>query len=437
MRRLQLQDQVVFPELNLIARGDVRVHLEPKAMEVLLELAKHPGEVVGKKQLLETVWGGVHVCEEVVTNAVSLLRRALGDLAKTPCVIQTIPKRGYRLIASVHSESSVDQYAPERSTGTPALPPNLRESILRARYLRHEETVPSLESARAYCEEIVRQEPNCAAAYAELALTLFLLEKLGVERRETIEPKVRDAIDCALRLDEHASMSLACLAKQEYRYDWKWEQADQHFQQATEAGPNEADVCVEFSIMLAVVRRFEESLCHAGRACSLDPISPAARLQAGHANYASGQWEAAAAHYRRVLRFTPRHVFARWGFADALTRAGRPQEGIGVLMEGLAMPGADSNPLLLTSLSRTRALLNPPGSGPRVALENEDHTNDPILLAELYGSLGEPAKAFRFLDEAADTRHYRLSAVNMFPQFEPLREDARYGRLLKRIGLRG
>jgi tetratricopeptide (TPR) repeat protein len=162
----------------------------------------------------------------------------------------------------------------------------LHEAILRARYLRHEETVPSLETARAYCEEIVRQEPNCAAAYAELALTLFLLEKLGAERRETTEPKVRHAIECARRLDERASMTLACLAKQEYRYDWKWEQAERHFQQATEAGPNDADVFVEFSIMLAVLRRFDESLSHAGRACSLDSISPAARLQAGHANYA-------------------------------------------------------------------------------------------------------------------------------------------------------
>jgi tetratricopeptide (TPR) repeat protein len=203
------------------------------------------------------------------------------------------------------------------------------------------------------------------------------------------------------------------------------------------AGPNDADVFAEFSIMLAVVRRFDESLYHAGRACSLDPISPAARLQAGHANYASGQWEAAAAHYWRVLRFTPRHVFARWGLADALTRAGRPPEGLAVLMEGLAMPGAESNPLLLTSLSRTSALLNSPRLSPQVALECEEHTNDSVLLAELYGNLGELAKAFRFLDEAADARHYRLSAVNMFPQFEPLREDARYGRLLKRIGLRG
>lgn len=437
MRRLQLQDRVVFPELNLISRDDLSVHLEPKAMAVLLELAKHPGQVVGKEQLLETVWGGVHVCEEVVTTAVSLLRRALGDLAKNPCVIQTIPKRGYRLIPPVQWESLADLFAPGRSTGTIALPLNLNESILRARYLRQEETVSSLESARAYCEEIVRQEPNCAAAYGELALTLFLLEKLGAERRETIEPKVRHAVDCALRLDDRASMSLVCLAKQEYRYDWKWEQAERHFQQAAAAGPNDGDVFVEFSIMLAVLRRFDESLWSADRACSLDPFSPAARLQAGHANDASGQWEAAAAHYRQVLRFTPRHVFARWGFADAVSRAGSPQEGIEVLMEGLAMPGAESNALLLTSLCRTRALLNLPDSSPRVALENEDHTNDPILLAELYGSLGEPAKAFRFLDEALDTRHYRLSAVNMFPQFNPLREDARYSRVLKTTGLPG
>jgi tetratricopeptide (TPR) repeat protein len=270
-----------------------------------------------------------------------------------------------------------------------------------------------------------------------LALTLFLLEKLGAERRETIEPRVRDAIDCALRLDGGGSMSLVCLAKQEYRYDWKWEQAERHFQQAAAAGPNEGDVFVEFSILLGVLRRFDESLSYAGRACSLDPISPAARLQAGHANFVIGQWEAAAAHYGRVLQFTPRHVFARWGFADTLSRAGSPQEAIAVLMKGLAIPGAESNPLLLTALCRTRALLNLPGSSARVALDNEYHTHDPVLLADLYGFLGEPAKAFRFLDEATDTRHYRLSAVNMFPQFELLWEDARYSRVLKRTGLPG
>jgi hypothetical protein len=129
------------------------------------------------------------------------------------------------------------------------------------------------------------------------------------------------------------------------------------------------------------------------------------------------------------------HVFGRWGLADALGRAGKLQEATAVLTDGLSMPGADANPLLLSALSRIRARLDP-RSRPLAALVRENHIEDPVLLAEVYSCVGEPAKAFRLLDQAADSRHYRLSAVNMFPQFESLREDARYERFLKRIGLR-
>jgi DNA-binding winged helix-turn-helix (wHTH) protein len=254
MYGLRLLDRLVFPDLNLITRNGISVRVEPKAMEVLLELAKRPGEVVSKSHMMKSVWNGVFVCEDVVTNAISLLRRALGDEAKSPSLIQTIPKHGYRLIAPALREPALNDTIPPSSTalvsrdssgsqvshGTAdSLPGDLNRAILRVRYLRHEETVQSLNSACAYCEEIILQEPNCAAAYAELVLTLFLLEKLGAVGREEIEPRVRNAVEHALRLGECASMTLVCLAKQEYRYDWKWEKAEQHFKRAAEIDPAE------------------------------------------------------------------------------------------------------------------------------------------------------------------------------------------------------
>lgn len=432
MERLWLRDRLVLPDLNVIVADGKNVHVEPKTMEVLLEFANHPGEVISKTHLLRSVWNGVFVCEDVVTNAVSLLRRALGDETKTANLIQTIPKRGYRLVAQIRRES------PESSKPDLGSQMNdLRQSILRARHLRHEETVPSLNSACAYCEEIIRQEPNCATAHAELALALFLLEKLGAVRREEVEPRIRTAVDCARRLDECASMTLLCLAKQEYRYDWQWDSAERNFRAAMSADPHDPDVFVESSIMLSVMRRFDESLSCAQRACQLDSISPAARLQAGHANYASGRWAAAASHYQRLLRFTPQHVFARWGLADSLTRLGMAGNAIAVLSEGLAVPVSGRNPLLLTSLSRIEAMIKTSGGTAPVFNELHLQTNDPVLLAELYGSIGELTKAFHFLEQAADRRHYRLSAVNMFPQFEPIRQEPRYRRLLQRIGLDG
>lgn len=75
-------------------------------MAVFLELAKYPGEVVSKAHLLEVVWGGAFVCEDVIANAVSLLRRTLFDDGKSPSLIQTIPKHGYRLLAPVVREAN-------------------------------------------------------------------------------------------------------------------------------------------------------------------------------------------------------------------------------------------------------------------------------------------------------------------------------------------
>src|SRR3954463_2811653 len=112
MRRLLLQDRLILPELNAIVTNGANMHVEPKAMAVLLELANHPGEVLSKTRLIQSVWDGVFVCEEVVTNAISLLRRALRDETKGPGLIQPIPKRGYRLMVPPRREATAEAALP-------------------------------------------------------------------------------------------------------------------------------------------------------------------------------------------------------------------------------------------------------------------------------------------------------------------------------------
>ena len=92
----------------LVAAKDpaLEVRLEPKAMQVLLTLAARRGEVVTKKQLVEAVWQGAFVGDQVLVNAVWELRRALGDDSKSSRYIQTIPRQGYRLAAEVHEPTA-------------------------------------------------------------------------------------------------------------------------------------------------------------------------------------------------------------------------------------------------------------------------------------------------------------------------------------------
>jgi len=92
---------LVEPRQNRIVRGDAEAHVEPRVMDVLICLAEHAGEVVSRETLNQRVWGNVVVTDQAVTNCISELRHHLGDDRSANRVIETVPKRGYRLVAPV------------------------------------------------------------------------------------------------------------------------------------------------------------------------------------------------------------------------------------------------------------------------------------------------------------------------------------------------
>jgi len=97
----QLEDWRIIPAEGTLARGTEVVRLEPKAMKVLVYFATRPGEVITREELERDVWRGALVGYDAVTNTVIKLRKALGDDARHPRFISTIPKKGYRLICLV------------------------------------------------------------------------------------------------------------------------------------------------------------------------------------------------------------------------------------------------------------------------------------------------------------------------------------------------
>ena len=93
-----LGDWIVQPRLNRITRGDSTVSIELKMMQVLLCLAKHSGDLVTRQELIDTVWATEFIGENVLTRAIAEIRKALGDDARRPSYIETIHRRGYRLL---------------------------------------------------------------------------------------------------------------------------------------------------------------------------------------------------------------------------------------------------------------------------------------------------------------------------------------------------
>jgi TolB-like protein/DNA-binding winged helix-turn-helix (wHTH) protein len=99
--RFRVGPWLVQPSLNTVSRNGTPMRLTLKAMEVLVCLAEHAGESVPKEELLQTIWPETFVTDDVLKGSISELRRVLEDDAKEPRIIETIPKRGYRLIAPI------------------------------------------------------------------------------------------------------------------------------------------------------------------------------------------------------------------------------------------------------------------------------------------------------------------------------------------------
>ena len=98
---LRIGDWCVDPATGQIARNGQTARLETRTLSLLLCLAEHPGQVVSIDTLLDHAWPGIAVSPDSVYQAITSLRRVLGDDPKQPAYIATVPRLGYRMVAPV------------------------------------------------------------------------------------------------------------------------------------------------------------------------------------------------------------------------------------------------------------------------------------------------------------------------------------------------
>lgn len=98
----KLGDWWVRPLRNELQRSAESVQVEPRSMAVLVCLARHAPRIVGKEQLVEEVWSeSPFIGDDAITHAIWELRKALGDSARDPVYIQTVPRKGYCIVAEI------------------------------------------------------------------------------------------------------------------------------------------------------------------------------------------------------------------------------------------------------------------------------------------------------------------------------------------------
>ena len=128
---MSLQTKVIFefgwfrlnPAERLLLREQVQVRLPPKAFDALVALVENRGRLLGKDELLRTVWPGTFVEESNLAQHVSMLRKALRDGEDGFQYIETVPRHGYRFIAEVRELGGIAPDTDVLPDTTPSQPP--------------------------------------------------------------------------------------------------------------------------------------------------------------------------------------------------------------------------------------------------------------------------------------------------------------------------
>lgn len=216
-----------YPELNRLRDDNSVIQLEPKAALVLTCLVEHAGKLVTRQHLLDAAWPDVVVSDDALTQVIIKLRKALGDSPRDPRYIQTIPKRGYCLLADVQTDDDSTMPSAEQSTADLARrrrrnPVLIAVAVLAAALLGYlaikdsppidSKTKPAIEAPRTEGATLTvmpflpitgkeREERFARGIYADLVTDLGGLSGLTV-----ISPSLSDTALVTSRYQVHGDM---------------------------------------------------------------------------------------------------------------------------------------------------------------------------------------------------------------------------------------
>ena len=450
-----------------LSRGGRKVRLPTQSLRILQVLLEHPGELVTRDELRERLWTADTFVDfdAGLNNAVKKLRDALEDSSEHPRFIETIPRRGYRLIAlpevpeparprrrilvgvgvlaslaiggalSLGAARSWLVTGPDSTAPLPrARPvnPDAHNAYLRGRLELKLRTADGLRKAIQSFEEAIKEDPQYAPAYSGLSEAYRFLDLRGVWEPARSMPRAERAAKKALELDGSLAEAHASLAGVLYRHHWSWAAAEQEYLLSIKLDPNYEEGRRAYAIYLQSLRRFDESVAQHRLALSLDPLALMRHVELVAALFRAGKSGEALAEAERVRRTSPpvrpldteiayEHLWRgrNWRAAiSAFEKAGYIG-GNAWLAFAYARSGR-------TSDARTMlAALHETAKAQYVA---------PLRFAIVHFGLGEREEGFQWLEKALDQRAMDLRSLTI-GLFSVLHDDPKFQDVLRRMGL--
>ena len=397
-------------------REEEIVKVPMKTVEVLQALLDRRGEIATKDELLKAAWPDSIVEEANLTVHVALLRKTLG--ASAP--IETIPKRGYRLLAP--SLPPATETLPERQG---------REAVLRGRYFWNKFTRDTLERAATAFEEALSIDPASGDAHSGLSDTRLMQGLLGFNPDREVFSTARTHGERAAELAAQSADAQASFAFSRLFDRFDWGGAEASLARARSLAPARVEPHLWSALFHALRGDNLKALAAAREATTIDPVSLKAVVGSGFHLYLSQQYEPEPDPLLKALELEPEFAVAHWALGLAWDRLGRfdlaeAAHRAAVLHSGLS-PTMESH--LATSLAAAgkRALAS------QLLEKLESEGLAPYRVATIEAALGENARAIASIERALALRDPWLVVLKVDPMLDAIRKDRRIVAIEKEV----
>ena len=327
----------------------------------------------------------------------------------------------------------------QRHFSASPIDPAAHEAYLQGLYLWNRRTPPALEEAIRYFTKAIEKEPRYTEAYAGRAVAYNVLGSWGMEAipPEGALSQARADAEKAVQLDGTSAEAHTARALARMAYEWNWRGAETEFQRAIELSPSYAIARQWYGQYLCNVERFEECFAETARAHALEPAYLMGGVDVGLRLYEGRRYGEAIAPIQKILEFNldflPGHRYLGQVYeAKAMYR-----EAISEFLKALELSGG--TPLDVAALGHAYAVSGHRAEANKALQQLEELAKQRYVSnyqrALVYAGLGDNDRALEWLGRAFQEHSGWMTRLKVDPRLDPLRGDARFTDLLRRVGL--
>ena len=414
----------VDPALGTLSRDGEETRLEPRLMDLLLLFAASSGRVIAKDEIASAVWGGRAIGDDTLAAAISRLRSALGE-NKEKRFIETLPKRGYRLVI-----------APDAGERATPVPEDELDALLgKGRAALSVPLPQGIAQARIYFEAAVAAEPKSARAHAALAEAMLVQHQVG--QGASFAASAKASALAATALDPDFALGWALLGMATLLADRDFAGAEQALHRALALDPDLVAAHRARAFALTAIGRFVEAERGARRAVELEPLSVTARIDLIQFLLTARRFTQVLNEAKKALRLGSNLSEAWSGQGWAHAFLGNHRDAVDALLESIRLLGTDA-----PTLARLRAQFEESGFDAFCAagadlLEQQRvmFVPRPMDIAMLRANAGQSDAAFAALDEAIRRDDPVALLLPWLPHVDRLRNDPRFPSMVARVRL--